>query len=397
MSVLLISELYSCGGAEEIARLELMLLEERGLKTSFLTFDYSQAQVNGYCWTNCLVNPSSVVKLLSRISAHGSYYIETIKILNKDLPDIIHLHNIVNGSIGILKAIQEYASNSRKKVVVFQTLHDFGCICPRSWCTDGKGLVCSGYKNNDCHKRCSIGASDSLRLFLLKALNNKRNRIVDFFITPSECLTSLARLNGFKAYTVPNPFDSSGTILANSEKSSGDFLYFGRIGVRKGVLNLLRAWPMFSAAHPSARLSFVGVVEDDLRDEFLREVSDQESVIYEGEMEHDQMLERIRNAWCVVVPSIWMENSPNTVRESLCLGTLVIGSRRGGIPEMITDDRLLFVPNDLDAMVCCLDFAFGLSKEAYGLLISAMQESLLNSSSPQRYVDSLMSICSNYL
>lgn len=393
MYILIINELYSCGGAEEVARLEESLFSLNDISATLLTFDYN----NNYHYSKSHLNIPVKPSHKDRIVKYNKYYSHTITILSKLIPDAIHIHNLVNGSAGVLKAIEDYKRKSSKKVVVFQTLHDFGCICPRSWCTDGKGSICSGYKNNSCHKRCSIGFSDSLRLFLLDDLNRRRNSIIDFFITPSECLTSLARLNGFNAYTVSNPFDASLVMSSNSHKCVGDFLYFGRIGVRKGVLNLLRVWPHFSATHSNARLSFVGAIEKDIRDAFLREVSEQESVVYEGEMEHGRMLERIGSAWCVVVPSIWMENSPNTVRESLCLGTLTIGSRRGGIPEMISDDRLLFNPFNSDSMIDCLEFSFNLNVDTYDYLVSNLQRTLLNLSSPKRYIDSVMSLYSNFV
>lgn len=46
----------------------------------------------------------------------------------------------------------------------------------------------------------------------------------------------------------------------------------------------------------------------------------------------------------VVVPSL-VDSCPNTVMESLYNGIPVIGSRRGGIPEILEDDIALFEPN----------------------------------------------------
>ena len=39
----------------------------------------------------------------------------------------------------------------------------------------------------------------------------------------------------------------------------------------------------------------------------------------------------------VVLPSVWYENNPRSVIESFALGKPVIGSRIGGIPELVQD------------------------------------------------------------
>jgi len=53
-----------------------------------------------------------------------------------------------------------------------------------------------------------------------------------------------------------------------------------------------------------------------------------------------------------VAPSIWPENSPFVIQEALLSGIPVIGSRIGGIPELIDDGRngLLFEPGDVDGL-----------------------------------------------
>ncbi|MEK7203249.1 MAG: glycosyltransferase, partial [Patescibacteria group bacterium] len=56
------------------------------------------------------------------------------------------------------------------------------------------------------------------------------------------------------------------------------------------------------------------------------------------------------NALAVVIPSIWFENMPFSLLESLAIGKIVIASRIGGIPEIIKDgvNGILFDPNNSD-------------------------------------------------
>ncbi|MDP6673252.1 MAG: glycosyltransferase, partial [Gammaproteobacteria bacterium] len=83
-----------------------------------------------------------------------------------------------------------------------------------------------------------------------------------------------------------------------------------------------------------------------------------------GEKLHDL----IRNAICTVLPSEWYENCPMSVLESLALATPVVGTRIGGIPELIADgvDGNIVDPAQPDELATAirelaenLDFAAG--------------------------------------
>ncbi len=52
----------------------------------------------------------------------------------------------------------------------------------------------------------------------------------------------------------------------------------------------------------------------------------------------------------VIVPSEWYENNPRTVLEAYALGKPVIGSRVGGIPELVKDGvtGLTFEPGNVE-------------------------------------------------
>ena len=56
----------------------------------------------------------------------------------------------------------------------------------------------------------------------------------------------------------------------------------------------------------------------------------------------------IAKALCSVYPSEWYENCPFSVIESQMYGTPVIGSRMGGIPELIQEGKtgLIFEPGN---------------------------------------------------
>ena len=73
------------------------------------------------------------------------------------------------------------------------------------------------------------------------------------------------------------------------------------------------------------------------------------NVAIESHQDDDKLLENIVNCYFVVVPSLWYENQPYSVLETLVMGKVVLASRIGGIPEMIDDGKtgLMFSPGDV--------------------------------------------------
>ncbi len=67
-----------------------------------------------------------------------------------------------------------------------------------------------------------------------------------------------------------------------------------------------------------------------------------------GPLPGDRVGSLLKGAMFSVIPSVWYENNPLSVIESLSLGTPVVGASIGGIPELISDGRdgLIFKAGD---------------------------------------------------
>ncbi len=112
------------------------------------------------------------------------------------------------------------------------------------------------------------------------------------------------------------------------------FLYFGRIEPRKGVRQLVDAF----ARMPELSIECIGgdgatspLGTSEV--EYLRRRATP-NVTFSGPLPRQAMLERLRAADVVVLPSTW-ENWPNTCIEAMAAGRVVIGGRNGGMAEMI--------------------------------------------------------------
>jgi glycosyltransferase involved in cell wall biosynthesis len=82
------------------------------------------------------------------------------------------------------------------------------------------------------------------------------------------------------------------------------------------------------------RIAGTGPMEAELR---AMAEKDGGSIVLEGHCGGNKLAELYRNAAFVVVPSEWYENAPMSILESFAYGKPVIGTRIGGIPEMIIE------------------------------------------------------------
>ena len=113
-----------------------------------------------------------------------------------------------------------------------------------------------------------------------------------------------------------------------------EFLYFGRIEPRKGVENLIEAFRML----PRLRLRLVGgdvpysPYGNSFRDQLKGRAPT--NVEFLSELPRERMIELIKAADVCIFPSLF-ENWPNACIEAMAAGRVVIGSRHGGMAEMI--------------------------------------------------------------
>ena len=119
---------------------------------------------------------------------------------------------------------------------------------------------------------------------------------------------------------------------------AADIVYAGLLIPRKGVHHLLNAFAQLE--HPRARLYLVGGAENATYAEQLRrqaaELGIGDRVKFAGEVSPGELARCFAGARAMVLPSL-SEGLGRVVVEAMLLGTPVIGSRVGGIPDMITD------------------------------------------------------------
>lgn len=108
--------------------------------------------------------------------------------------------------------------------------------------------------------------------------------------------------------------------------------------LRKGQNLFLEAAQLLESRHPELEFVLVGGGRrlQNYRDQF-----ESDRIRFRGRM--DNPLSVLKSSDLLVVPSL-ADSCPNTVMEALYTGIPVIGSRAGGIPEILMDEEALFDP-----------------------------------------------------
>ncbi len=125
------------------------------------------------------------------------------------------------------------------------------------------------------------------------------------------------------------------------------FGFVGSLTKHKGVHVLLEA---FGKLDVPAECTVWGGSTDLVYVRRMHELAEKTGVKLAGSFEQDELAQCLSQVDVLVVPSIWVENHPLTIREAYAAGRPVLASRLGALPENVRDgvDGLLFEPGDSD-------------------------------------------------
>jgi glycosyltransferase involved in cell wall biosynthesis len=258
-------------------------------------------------------------------------------LIEKNQPNMAHVHSIYHHlSPSILFTLKKY------DIPIIQTLHDYKLICPNYIFLDRHENVCEACRGkrfwHATTKKCfrdSYAASFlvTVEAYLHKLLNSYKKN-VDLFVSPSEFLRSKMIQYGYPSERViTQPYTIPTAEYIPNFKLSDYIVFLGRLTYEKGVGLLIDAMRAF----PKTKLLVLGTgpLERHLRG-FVAEHS-MKNIQFGGYLAGGDLKKAVARAKFTVVPSIWYDNSPLVIYESMALGKAVLGSRIGGIPELIDE------------------------------------------------------------
>lgn len=341
MKILLVNKFHYLKGGSETYYFELgRMLKNHGHDVAYFSMSNDKNIKTGdkeYFVRNINMDSKDVRRTFDVIySSHNKKEME--RALDDFKPDIVHINNFQRQlTASIIDAVKE-----RNIPIVF-TAHDLQAICPASAMLNN-GEICEKCLNNskfNCFKNKCIKDS-MLKSFLgsvegtyyeKKGFYNK----IDFIISPSNFVGNMLKKQGIttEIKTIYNFVDMKKFEDYKIEDDNYAF-YFGRLSVEKGIFNLIDAFAM--QEHGKLYIAGSGPEKEKI-EEFIEQNNLHDRVRLLGFLSQDEVKKYIASSSFVVVPSIWYENCPFSILETLAIGKPVIGSKIGGIPELIEDNK----------------------------------------------------------
>ena len=123
-----------------------------------------------------------------------------------------------------------------------------------------------------------------------------------------------------------------------NNKNNKILLFVGRLAEQKGLQYLIKALPLVLKKYPKTKLLIIG--EGSYKKE-LTELTDKlnlrENIIFIGALPHAELAGYYKIADAFILPSISGEGLGIVLAEAIAAGAPVIGTKTGGIPDIIKD------------------------------------------------------------
>lgn len=281
-------------------------------------------------------------------------------------PTIVHIGHLNHLSTSLIFEI------IKQNIPIVYTLHDYWLMCPRGqFIQRNPGshaelwALCDGQADQKCAQNCYSGnfsgATAERAVDLIywtdwvgRRMQHIRNILphVDCFIAPS-CYLYQRFVQEFgssekKIIYLDYGFDHQR--LQNRRRASGKAFTFGYIGTHipaKGIQHLIEA---FGLLQGDCRLIIWGRPRPQ-NTEGLHALAArlpsaiQSRIEWRSEYRNEHIVQDVFNhVDCIVVPSIWVENSPLVIHEALQVKIAVITANIGGMAEYVQHEEngLLF-------------------------------------------------------
>ncbi len=250
-------------------------------------------------------------------------------ILADAAPHIVHTHLIDGLSASVWARTRD--------VPVIHTAHDYHLLCPRAFLLDRHWHICT---------------KPQLGCRLYRAWHLHTARWVDLFVSPSQFLAdehARAGLSASRTAVVRNGIPVPATAARiRKQRQPGPplrLLLLCRLTVEKGVRVVLEAMRRLP---PDLEVALTVAGRGPLEDEVRRAAAADPRIGFAGYVSGAAKEALLATAHHLLIPSLWYENAPVAVVEAAAYGLGVIGSRIGGIPELVREGRtgLLFAPGD---------------------------------------------------
>lgn len=333
MKILLINTLYYpyvLGGAERSVQFLAEALAKNGDEPVVVSVNQNSGvktrSINGvkiyYLGIKNLYNPfitKGSIKLFKPIwnivDTYNPWMAREIGwILDMEHPDLVHTNNLASFSVSTWSTVK------RRKLPLIHTLRDYYLLCPRSTMFfNGKNCTTQCWY-------CRIYALMRKRISnIVNAVVGNSHYIIDRHLNQGYFTRSKVREVIFSAY----PATSRLVVNTIQEDRPLRLGYLGRLTPHKGIELLLQSLKNLPQEEYELWIGGKGPGNHERR---LKACYTMPNAYFLGFVDPEWFFNNID---ILVVPSLWNDPLPRTIFEAYGNGVPVIGSNRGGIPEVI--------------------------------------------------------------
>lgn len=313
-------------------------------------------------------------------------------LLDKIMPDCVHIQHLLFLSLGIVKEAKK-----RRLPVIF-TLNDYWLMCPRGQLIREDLEVCPSYNFELC-RECLLSQlainGNSLRYYNLMreflspffvqkikkaylCLVNRNSPVrdfdyllqgrlmavkeiisqVDIFIAPSNFLREKFIAFGIpehKIRHIPYGHELNRKDVQRIPSSKFRFGFVGTILPMKGLDYLIDAFQNIKSSEVELLIfgKFYPYAGYESYPKVLKKkASSDKRIKFKGGFHHKDLSEVFSQIDCLVVPSLWPENSPLVITEAFMHKVPVIAFGVGGVPELVKngENGILVNPRDTEGL-----------------------------------------------
>ncbi len=313
------------GGEDQVFLQEADLLRSQGHEV--LLYQASNEQIEGV---------NRLVLLRDTIFSKRTYQ-ELSSLMQREKPDVIHVHN----TFPLISPGVYYAAK-QAGIPVVQTLHNYRLLCPTATLfRDGQVCEeCVGKKVpwpgvvHGCYRGSRLATTAAAAMLATHNYRQTWSTNISAYIA----LTDFARnkfvqggLPSAKVVVKPNYLEADPGL---GDGKGNYALFVGRLTAEKGIGTLVEAWQTLRSELP---LQIAG--DGPLAPLVEQAVKAGAGISWLNWLPRADILERMKHASVLILPSRWYEGFPMILAEAFAVGLPVIASNLGSMSAIVEPGR----------------------------------------------------------
>lgn len=400
MKILHINKFYYRHGGADVYFLELSeYLEKRGHKVIPFAMRHEKnldSPYSDYFVSKVDLKPTlslSGLKTAGRIIYSFEAKKKVEKLIKKEKPDIVHIHNIYHQiSPSILTVFKKY------NLPVVMTVHDYKLICP-NYTLFTQGHICEKCKKyrywNAVRYKClkdsylaSVLACKEMYFHRLLQIYEKN---IDLFLAPSDFVKNkLIEWGKDGQKILVHPLFVKLDDYSPKYEDKNYVLYAGRLSEEKGVKVLVEAAKLLKEEKINFKIAGRGELEKELKEK----AKGYNNIEFLGFVDGFDLLKTYQNSRFLVYPTNCYEASGGlSVVEAAACGKAAIASDRGAVTDLVKDGEngLLFKQGDYEDLAEKIKYLYN-DKDKMVKMGKRARAWSENNFSPQKLMDDLEKI-----